>query len=96
MGPLFEDFGGSYHVGLETGVELGVVPREWCCYYKCTCQAAGRVGETAGRSLHKILTMVRNAQCHVSLLPRLFLHLISKTSLWRKIKRLKRPRKRPA
>ena len=23
MGPLFEDFGGSYHVGVETGVELG-------------------------------------------------------------------------
>ena len=22
MGPLFEDFGGSYHVGVETGVEL--------------------------------------------------------------------------
>jgi len=24
MGPLFEDFGGSYHVGVETGVELGL------------------------------------------------------------------------
>ena len=22
MGPLFENFGGSYHVGVETGVEL--------------------------------------------------------------------------
>jgi hypothetical protein len=24
MGPLFENFGGSYHVGLETGIELGL------------------------------------------------------------------------
>ena len=24
MGPLFEDFGGSYHVGVETGIELGL------------------------------------------------------------------------
>jgi len=24
MGPLFEDFGGTYHVGVETGVGLGL------------------------------------------------------------------------
>jgi CDP-diglyceride synthetase len=24
MGPLFENFGGSYHVGVETGIVLGL------------------------------------------------------------------------
>jgi len=65
MSPLFEDFGGGYHVGVETGVELGLFLASGVIVN--IVNVPGGVGETAGRSLHEIPTMVRNAQCHVSL-----------------------------